>query len=80
MFEGATLLNRRTTIKVVGVCHGHFGYRKLAEVLGLAHEEVSAQVAGVHHCVWLTHFSHTGRDAEHPWMIAQVSPGPVDAY
>lgn len=63
VFEGATLLTRQTGIKTVGICHGHFGYKTLVDILGLAHEEVSAQVAGVNHCVWLTHFSHKGRDA-----------------
>jgi alpha-galactosidase len=63
VFEGATLLSRHTKIKVVGVCHGHFGYKRLAEALGLAPDEISAQVAGVNHCVWLTDFSHKGRDA-----------------
>ena len=63
VFEGSTLLARRTRIRTVGVCHGHFYYRKLAEVLGLDPAEVTAQSAGFNHCIWLTHFHHQGRDA-----------------
>jgi alpha-galactosidase len=63
VFEGTTLLARDTRIKVVGICHGHLGYLRLAERLGLGLEHLHAQVAGFNHCVWLTDFRYEGRDA-----------------
>jgi alpha-galactosidase len=63
VFEGTNLISRETKIKVVGVCHGHLGYRELAEALGLSLKDVSVEVAGFNHCVWLTHFLYRGRDA-----------------
>ncbi|MEM2342067.1 MAG: alpha-glucosidase/alpha-galactosidase [Candidatus Bathyarchaeia archaeon] len=63
VFEGATLISRETKIKVVGVCHGHFGYKIIAGILGLNSEEVNAQMAGFNHCIWLTHFLYRGKNA-----------------
>lgn len=63
VFEGTTLLVRESRIKSVGVCHGHLGYRHLARRLGLDLEELSVQVAGFNHCVWLTDFRYGGEDA-----------------
>ncbi len=63
VFEGATLLTRHTKIRTVGICHGHMGWKRLAEVLGLEEKRVSVQVAGLNHCVWLTRFTVDGRDA-----------------
>ena len=63
VFEGTTLISRETKIKVVGVCHGHLGYEKIAETLGLSLEEVSVEVAGFNHCVWMTRFLYECRNA-----------------
>jgi len=46
VFEGCTLMARETGIKVLGLCHGHYGYRDVARVLGLEVEHVSAQMPG----------------------------------
>ena len=62
VFEGTTLVSRKTAVRTVGVCHGHYGYRELCRVLGVPPEEVTYTIAGVNHCVWLTHFSHKGSD------------------
>ena len=35
VFEGCTLMTRETGVKVVGLCHGHYGYREVAEIIGL---------------------------------------------
>jgi len=35
VFDGCTLMTRETNTKVVGICHGHYGYRAIANVLGL---------------------------------------------
>ena len=63
VFEGCTAMTRETGINVCGICHGHFGYRELAEVLGLDPDKVTAQAVGFNHCIWLTHFEYEGRDA-----------------
>ncbi len=63
VFEGCTAMTRETGIKACGICHGHFGYRELAETIGLDPDEVTAQAVGFNHCIWLTHFEHEGRDA-----------------
>ena len=63
VFEGCTLINRQSTIKVVGLCHGfREGVRNIAEVLGFDPAEVHAQTAGLNHNVWLTHLFHNGED------------------
>ena len=33
VFEGCTLMSRETGVKIVGLCHGHFGYKKIARIL-----------------------------------------------
>lgn len=63
VFEGCTLLHRETNVKVVGLCHGHYGYRNIARVLGLELEHVSAQMPGFNHLIWLTDFRYKSNDA-----------------
>ncbi len=63
VFEGCTAMTRETGTKVCGICHGHYGYRELAEALGLDPDDVTAQAVGFNHCIFLTHFEHEGRDA-----------------
>jgi len=63
VFEGTTLISRETKIKVVGVCHGHLGYQKIAETLGLKIEDVSVEMAGFNHCIWMLSFLYRGEDA-----------------
>jgi len=63
VFEGCTAMTRATGIKVCGICHGHHGYRELAETIGLDPDRVTAQAVGFNHCIWLTHFEYEGGDA-----------------
>ena len=63
VFEGCTLIHRETDVKVVGLCHGHYGYRNIAKVLGLDLAYVSAQMPGFNHWLWLTDFRYKGEDA-----------------
>jgi alpha-galactosidase len=63
VFEGCTLMTRETSVKVLGLCHGHYGYRDIARVLGLELERVSAQMPGFNHWIWMTDFRYRGRDA-----------------
>jgi alpha-galactosidase len=63
VFEGCTLMHRETNVNVLGLCHGHYGYREIAHVLGLELERVSAQMPGFNHWIWMTDFRYRGRDA-----------------
>ena len=63
VFEGCTLMTRETKTKVLGLCHGHYGYLEIADVLGLKREEVYANMIGFNHWIWMTEFRHKGKDA-----------------
>lgn len=63
VFEGCTLITRETGIKVLGLCHGHYGYQDIAKVLGLDLTKVTAQMPGFNHWIWMTDFRYEGRDA-----------------
>lgn len=63
VFDGCTLMTRETTIKVVGLCHGHYGYRRIADVLGLDLAHVECQAVGFNHIIYMTHFLFKGEDA-----------------
>ena len=63
VFEGTNLITRETKTKVVGVCHGHFGYEDIVKALRLKPEDVGVQMAGFNHCIWMTHFLYKGKNA-----------------
>ena len=63
VFPGTTLMSRETDIKVCGLCHGHYGYKTIARVIGLDPDEVICQAPGLNHNIWMTHFLHQGEDA-----------------
>ena len=66
VFEGCTLMTRETGIKVCGLCHGHYGVYRVAEIIGLdvsKMENLTWQAPGLNHNIWLTHFIYDGKDA-----------------
>jgi alpha-galactosidase len=63
VFDGCTLMTRETSIKVCGLCHGHYGYQEIARTIGLDPEKVTWQAPGLNHNIWLTHFIYEGKDA-----------------
>lgn len=63
VYEGCTAMARKTSIKVCGLCHGHYGYRKICNMLGLDWHKVTWQAPGLNHNIWLTHFFYEGQDA-----------------
>lgn len=63
VFDGTTLVSRETGIKVCGLCHGHYGYRGIAETIGIDPDRVTWQAPGLNHNIWLTHFIYEGEDA-----------------
>jgi alpha-galactosidase len=62
VYEGCTAMTRETSTKVVGLCHGFYGYRQLAEAIGVNPDEVEWEIPGVNHWVYLTQFRHKGKD------------------
>ncbi len=63
VFAGCTLMTRESEVKVIGLCHGHYGVHKVAEGLGLDPDRVTWQAPGLNHNIWLTHFIYDGKDA-----------------
>ena len=63
VFDGTTLMARETGIKVCGLCHGHYGYRHVASVIGLDPDKVTWQAPGLNHNIWMTKFFYEGQDA-----------------
>jgi alpha-galactosidase len=63
VYEGATLINRETNIRMLGLCHGYEGYHEIAKVLGLDPARVTFTAPGVNHCIWMTTFEYDGQDA-----------------
>ena len=63
VFDGCTLMTRETNTKVIGLCHGHHGYREIARVLELDQADVEAQMVGFNHVIYMTHFLYKGEDA-----------------
>lgn len=65
VFEGCTLMTRETSIKVCGLCHGHYGVYRIASVLGLdiqGDKDLTWQAPGLNHNIWLTHFYYQAED------------------
>jgi alpha-galactosidase len=62
VFEGCTLMTRETGVRVIGLCHGFYGYRTVAEAIGVPPQEVEWEAPGVNHWIYLTRFRHRGED------------------
>jgi alpha-galactosidase len=65
VYEGCTLMTRETSIKVCGLCHGHYGVLHIANALGLDlsnPKDLNWQAPGLNHNIWLTHFFYQGKD------------------
>jgi alpha-galactosidase len=63
VFEGCTIIHRKTHAKAIGLCHGHYGYRDIAKTLGLEFECVSAKMYGFNHWIWMSEFRYKGENA-----------------
>lgn len=63
VFNCCTLMTRESSVKVCGLCHGHYGYHEIAETIGIDSDRVTWQAPGLNHDIWLTHFIYEGQDA-----------------
>jgi len=64
VFAAMTWLTQKyPEANMVGLCHGFGGVYHLAEVLGLDKEQITYEIPGVNHFVWLTRLFHKGEDA-----------------
>jgi alpha-galactosidase len=63
VFELTTLIARETRARVIGLCHGHLGYREIAHTIGLDPDKVDYEAIGFNHVIWLTRFRYNGEDA-----------------
>ncbi|GAB4109982.1 MAG: alpha-glucosidase/alpha-galactosidase [Roseiflexaceae bacterium] len=72
VYEGCTLMTRETSVKVCGLCHGHYGVYEIARTLGLDPHKIDWQAPGLNHNIWLTHFLYEGRDA-YPLLDAWIA-------
>ena len=63
VFEGGTYIARNSKIRTIGLCHGFSGYLQVADVLGLDRRDITANVYGFNHWLWLKDFWYKGEDA-----------------
>ena len=97
VMAATTYLPRKyPNVKVVGLCHGYRGVYGIADLLGMKHDEITFEIPGVNHFVWMTHFRYRGKDAfplldewikkhaEDYWKNIPLSdhmgPKPIDLY
>jgi alpha-galactosidase len=64
VLAGITHLGRKyPQAKIVGLCHGFGEIYPIAEQLGLNREQMTFEIPGVNHFVWLNRWSYRGQDA-----------------
>ncbi|MEJ7819429.1 MAG: alpha-glucosidase/alpha-galactosidase [Rubrobacteraceae bacterium] len=62
----------RPNVPVVGLCHNvPYTVREIASYIGVPHEELAYNGAGINHIVWLTRLEHGGDDA-YPRLFAAM--------
>lgn len=61
---GVTYLKRKyKDAKIVGMCHGYNGVNAVSKAMGFDKEDVSFEISGVNHFIWMTSFRYKGQDA-----------------
>ncbi len=76
----ALCLTRSAPNRTVGLCHEYLGARhKLAELFGVAPEQIQARVAGVNHLIWITDLYAAGRRVWHelPTLAERILNGEI---
>ena len=60
---GVTYLQRKyKQAKVIGMCHGYTGVYTITDAMGWDRKDVSYEISGVNHFIWLTSFRYKGQD------------------
>lgn len=63
VLAGMTYLGRKyPDVKMVGVCHGFAAVYQIADQLGLSTDDLTYEIPGVNHNVWLRSIYHRGQD------------------
>lgn len=91
VFEGTTLLSRETKLKVIGLCHGHLGYKEMIGIMELDPNKAEVESIGLNHVIWMTKFRYKEDDgyplldewiekkAENYWKVwRQIQRNPFD--
>ena len=61
---GVTYLSRKyKDAKIVGMCHGYASVYDYPKAMGWDQKDVSYEIAGVNHFIWMTSFRYKGQDA-----------------
>lgn len=77
---GVTYLQRKyKDAKIVGMCHGYNGVLEVAKALGLDRKDISYEIAGVNHFIWMTKFFYRGEDA-FPLLDEWIDSGRAREY
>lgn len=64
VMAGITYLKRKyPEVKLVGLCHGFSGVYNITRELGMEKENVTFEIPGINHFVWLNDFRYKGEDA-----------------
>jgi len=72
VLAGTTYLGRKyRKLKLIGLCHGYGGVYEIAQLFGFRKEDITFEIPGVNHFVWLTKFEHKGEDA-YPLLDAWI--------
>ncbi len=62
VFEGCMTLGRTSPVKVIGLCHGHYGIRGVLRELGLDPDKGAGRAVGFNHWIWLSELQYEGED------------------
>ena len=63
VLAGTTQLIRKyPQAKMIGLCHGYGGFFQVAKILGLEEENLTFELPGVNHFIWLTKAFYKGKD------------------
>jgi alpha-galactosidase len=66
-------------LRIVGLCHNvPYTVREIASYIGVPHEELAYEGAGINHIVWLTRLEHDGEDAYPRLFAAMEAPEVYD--
>ncbi|MHB1357172.1 MAG: family 4 glycosyl hydrolase [Anaerolineae bacterium] len=64
VISGVTMIGRKyPQLKWIGLCHGYAHVHAITDLLGLERDQVTFEIPGVNHFIWLTRLRYRGEDA-----------------